>query len=83
MEESIKKLTEFLNEIAWAETEVNEYQIKIYEIPGARRKIFTAIDQKLNGNITSDHICGFCSSYGIQTNEGICEILGRYFRNWG
>lgn len=83
MEESIKKLTEFLNEIAWAETEVNEYQIKIYETPGARRKIFTAIDQELNGNITSDHICGFCSSYGIQTNEGISEILGRYFRNWG
>lgn len=60
MEESLKKLIAFLNQICEAETEADEYRIKLTSDSSLAENVFSQVDKVKSGKITSKNICDFC-----------------------
>ena len=82
MEETIRKLKQFIEQISKAEAEADVFRILLFVTPGAKRKIFQSIDEAGLGQINYDDICTYCGKEGLNIPEGDWEIVGRYFRNW-
>jgi hypothetical protein len=78
MEESIKKFTDFLGQIIWAESSSEHFRNIICAAPGGPKALFKALDRWQAGAITCNDILAFCQENGVRIYSKSAAVIGWY-----